>query len=108
MKRERDIPTAEEQRNLAELSALVSKLQPDRGKQLMHELHQQQPIDLPALPSGASFYTLRDLETAYQLSRKTLLRYIESGALRATRIGRAYRVSSEAVREWLAQYQDPR
>jgi len=107
MKRERDIPTAEEQRKLAELSALISKLPTDRTEQLMHELEQQQ-IDLPALRPGASFYTLRDLEAGFQLSRRTLLRYIESGELRATRIGRAYRVSSEAVREWLAQYQDPR
>ena len=102
MKRERDIPTPEEQQKLAALAALVSKLPTDRTEQLMHQLHQQ--IELPALPTGASFYTLRDLETAYQLSRKTLLRYIESGELRATRIGRAYRVSPESVRDWLSLY----
>ncbi len=106
MKRERDIPTPEERQKIAALAALVSKLPTDRTGQLMHKLHQQ--VELPALPIGASFYTLRDLETAYQLSRKTLLRYIESGELRATRIGRAYRVSPESARDWLSQYQDPR
>ncbi len=105
MKRERDIPTPEQRQKLAELAALVSKLPTDRMEQLMHQIHgPEQQIELPALPIGASFYTLRDLEIAYQLSRKTLLRYIESGALRATRIGRAYRVSPESVRDWLSLY----
>lgn len=102
MTHERDIPTTEQRRKLRAIAAAALQLPRHRQEALMEKLNQADP--LPKLEPGVFTFTLRDLATSLQLSTRTLLRYIERGELRAVRVGRSYRVTVEAAREWLALY----
>lgn len=46
-------------------------------------------------------YKLLELEELLKVSRRTLLRYIYSGKLSATKVGRSWRVSQEELDRFL-------
>lgn len=46
-------------------------------------------------------YTLAQIENLLQVSRRTLYRWIKSGELKAVWLGREYRVTYEALQEFL-------
>ena len=46
-------------------------------------------------------YKLREVEQILKLSRRTLLRYISSGKLKAVKVGNGWRVSEQDLRELL-------
>ena len=46
-------------------------------------------------------YDLKELETLLGVSGRSLLTYIKEGKLKAVRIGRKWRVSSENVRKFI-------
>jgi len=102
MKHERDIPTAAERRKLRELVEELRHLHPERQESLLKTI--KKAPQKPHLDEGVLFYTLRDIGHALQLSNRTLLRYIERGELRATRIGRHYRVTPQDFEAWLKRY----
>jgi excisionase family DNA binding protein len=51
--------------------------------------------------AGTSLYTLKDLSERLNVSVATLRGYIEKGRLHATRVGRSYRVTGEALQAFL-------
>ena len=51
--------------------------------------------------AGTVLYTLKDLSERLNVSVVTLRGYIEKGRLRATKVGRSYRVSGEALQAFL-------
>jgi excisionase family DNA binding protein len=52
----------------------------------------------PASAAEPPFATLKQLAARYQVSTKTLLRLIRSGALKAHRLGGQWRISHEDAR----------
>ena len=48
-----------------------------------------------------TFYTIQQVMSLLQVSDETVYRYIRSGKLRAIRIGGLWRVSREALNEFL-------
>ena len=51
--------------------------------------------------AGTTLYTLREVSERMSVSVATLRSYIDSGRLEATRVGREYRVTDEALRSFL-------
>lgn len=45
--------------------------------------------------------TIKDIMTSYQLSRTTVVNAIRCGELKAIKVGRSWRISLEAVTEWI-------
>ena len=55
--------------------------------------------------AGTTLYTLKDLAALLEVSVITLRSYIEQGRLQATKIGRSYRVTEEALKAFLDKRQ---
>lgn len=45
-------------------------------------------------------YTLKEIEELFSVTRRTLYNWIESGKLRAFKIGKEWRVTKEALEEF--------
>lgn len=50
---------------------------------------------------ASSYYTLAEVARRLRISVKTVRRYVREGRLAAVRLGREYRVSAEALIEFL-------
>lgn len=46
-------------------------------------------------------YTLKEVEGMLKVTRRTLYNYLKAGELKATKVGREWRVSREALQEFL-------
>lgn len=46
-------------------------------------------------------YTLKEVEQILDVSQRTLYRWIDSGSLKAFKAGRTWRVSEEALQEFI-------
>lgn len=46
-------------------------------------------------------YTLREVEAILKVTQRTLYNYIKGGQLKAVKLGRNWRVTEEALREFL-------
>lgn len=46
-------------------------------------------------------YTLKEVEGMLKVTRRTLYNYLKAGEINATKIGREWRVSREALQEFL-------
>lgn len=49
---------------------------------------------------NATFYSIEDLAEILKLHPKTILRFIHEGKIRAQKIGRSWRISQEALKEY--------
>lgn len=47
-------------------------------------------------------YTLKEIEALYTVSRRSLLRYVQKGSLKAVRVGRVYRITAANLKKFLA------
>lgn len=56
---------------------------------------------IPADP-GLKTFTVDDIVKLYAVSRRSVLRYIQRGQLRATRVGRRFLITEENLKEFLA------
>jgi excisionase family DNA binding protein len=50
------------------------------------------------------FYTVEDVAAILKVSEPTVRKLIASGELRATQVGRQYRISQEALDEYIARH----
>lgn len=50
---------------------------------------------------GLKLYTLKELETVLGVTYRTLLTYVESGKLKAFKIGGRWKVTKEQLKEFL-------
>lgn len=57
-----------------------------------------------AVSNGPMLYTIVDLETRLQVSRRKLADYVKRGVLRSTKIGASLRFTPEAVADFIAQH----
>lgn len=48
-----------------------------------------------------TIYTVRQVMEYLELSRPTIYRYIRSGALKSTKIGKSHRITESALREFV-------
>ena len=97
-RRQHDIPTDAEARELRELAALAGQLRSDRKQALMDALAERSRLESdPEL----QLFTLAQLAEAYGLSTRTLQRYIERGDLEALKVGRSYRVTRAQIADWI-------
>lgn len=46
-------------------------------------------------------YTLKEVEGMLKVTRRTLYNYLKAGEINATKVGREWRVSREALQEFL-------
>lgn len=51
--------------------------------------------------AGMTLYTVRELADILGVTTITIRRYIADGSLKARKIGRAYHISDEALREFM-------
>lgn len=52
-------------------------------------------------PEPGTFYTIEDLEAAGIASRFTIRKWIKSGRLKASLVGRLYMISGEDIRDFI-------
>lgn len=57
---------------------------------------------MPIRVAGKKYYDLRELTSILRLNIFTLRRYVREGRLRAIKIGRNYRVTENALKEFLS------
>ncbi len=50
-----------------------------------------------------TIYTLREVEEILNVTQRTLYRWIDNGSLKAFKAGRTWRVSEEALQEFIEQ-----
>lgn len=50
-----------------------------------------------------TIYTLREVEEILNVTQRTLYRWIDAGSLKAFKAGRTWRVSEEALQEFIEQ-----
>lgn len=50
------------------------------------------------------FYTVEEVAQILRVSEPTVRKLIESGELQATRVGRQYRISQEALDDYIARH----
>lgn len=50
-----------------------------------------------------TIYTLREVEEILNVTQRTLYRWIDAGSLKAFKAGRTWRVSEEALQEFINQ-----
>ena len=46
------------------------------------------------------FYTVKELADKFKVDRRTIIKFIKVGELKAIKVGRAYRIREEAVNEF--------
>lgn len=57
--------------------------------------------------AGTTVYTLEEIASRLQVSVATLRTYVDEGRLRASRVGRSFRVTAEALRDFLDPERPP-
>lgn len=50
------------------------------------------------------FYTVQEVAEFLRVNERTVLNFIASGELKATRVGRQYRISQEQLDEYIARH----
>ncbi len=50
------------------------------------------------------FYTVEEVAKILRVNERTVRNLIEAGELRATRVGRQYRISEEALQEYIERH----
>ncbi|MFG3510304.1 helix-turn-helix domain-containing protein [Streptomyces sp. NPDC047821] len=53
--------------------------------------------------SGDAFLTVEEAASVLRVSKMTVYRMVNAGVLPAIRVGRSFRVSAEAVREYMRE-----
>ena len=53
------------------------------------------------LENQVKIYSINDLISLLQVSRKTLIAYIQKGKLKAFKVGNAYRVTDDSLKEYI-------
>lgn len=53
----------------------------------------------------STFYTLQEVAAMWKVHEDTVLRHVESGKLKATRLGRFWRFTDEQLNEYLQHRQ---
>ena len=61
-------------------------------------MENERPTDISALPL---ILTVEDLTNIFAVGKNTVNELIHSGAIRSVRVGRSYRVPSDAIAEFL-------
>lgn len=51
--------------------------------------------------SDIKVYTTKEVEQILKVERQAVMRYIKAGQLKATKIGRSYRITEENLKEFL-------
>ena len=59
----------------------------------------QQPITLPT--DEIKLYTLNEVSSILKVTVRTIYRYIDAGELKASKIGKSWRVSSEDLKSFI-------
>lgn len=54
--------------------------------------------------SETKFYTIREVAKILRVNERTVLNEIDRGELRATRVGRQWRVSQEALDDYIQRH----
>jgi excisionase family DNA binding protein len=80
--------------------ATISKQKPEQCFTNLEAIPMQFPKKVDRL-----LYTIKEAQYLLSCSRVTLHRYVKSGALRPTKLGRAVRFTPEAILEFVAKRQ---
>jgi len=117
-------PTPAQAQRLDHLAASLHALPNDRqaaALDMLDDNHEPDTRDAHATPNGPHHHAqapnlldtdpelatvpLAELQTRYGTNVKTLRTHIAEGKLRAIKVGKGYRVTVAAVRDWLALHE---